>query len=121
MQMGSHRSYGHPERVGDLLVRAFLLMIKDEDGSFDVAEALKLLFDRLLELAFFNLLLRVGVRVGQAVFPSGGLIGERNVGVAVAAPALPLVLSNIDCDSIQIGGDEGFAARARQRAIEPEE
>ena len=71
------RPYGsnrHPERVGDLLVSALLLMIEDEHSSLDVAQALKLLFDALLKLALFELLLGVAIGVGEAVFPAGRLI-----------------------------------------------
>ncbi len=57
-------------------------MIEDEDGSLDLAEALELLFDGLLELALLYLLLGVAVGVGEAVFPAGGVVGEGDVGVA---------------------------------------
>ena len=119
--MGSHGSDGHTEGVGNLLVAALLLMIEDEDGSLDVAEALELLFDGLLELAFFYLLLGVAVRVGEAVFPAGGVVGEGDVGAVVAAAALPLVLRDVDGDAVEVGGDEGLAAEAGQGAIEAEE
>jgi hypothetical protein len=119
--MSSHGSDGHTERVGDLLVGALFLMIEDEDGSLDVAEALELLFDGLLELAFFYLLLRVAVGVGEAVFPAGGVVGEGDVGAVVAAAALPLVLRDVDSDAVEVGGDEGFAAEAGEGAIEAEE
>ena len=62
--MSSHGSDGHTESVGYLIVAALLLMIEDEDGSLDVAEPLEPLFDGLLELAFFYLLLGVAVGVG---------------------------------------------------------
>jgi hypothetical protein len=119
--MGSYGSDGHTERVGDLLVGALFLMIKDEDGSLDVAETLELLFDGLLELVVLELLLGVAVRVREAVFPAGGVVGERDVGAVVAAAALPLVLGDVDGDAIEVGGDEGFAAETGQGAIEAEE
>ena len=119
--MRSYSSDGHVERVGDLLVGALLLMIKDEDGSLDLAEALEVLFDRLLELALLQLLLGVAVGVGEAIFPAGGFVGERDVGVAVTAAALPLVLGNVDGDAVKVGGDQGIAAKARQGAVEAEE
>ena len=121
MQMGPYGSDGHAECVGDLLVGALFLMIKDEDGSLDLAEALELLFDALLKLALFYLLLGVAVRVGQAVFPAGGVVGEGDVGAVVAAAALPLVLGDVDGDAVEVGSDEGFAAEAGQGAIEAEE
>jgi hypothetical protein len=119
--MGPYGSDGHTERVGNLLVGALLLMIEDEDGSLDVAEALELIFDDLLKLVLFELLLRVGVGVGEAVFPAGGVVGEGDVGVAVAAAALPLVLGDVDCDAVKVGGDEGFAAEAGEGTVEAEE
>ena len=119
--MGPHGSDGHAERVGDLLVAALFLMIEDEDGSLDLAEPLELLFDGLLKLALFELLLGVAVGVGEAVFPAGGVVGEGDVGAVVAAATLPLVLRDVDGDAVEIGGDEGIAAKAGQSTIEAEE
>ena len=119
--MGPYRSDGHIERVGNLLVGALFLMIEDEDGSLDLAEALELLFDGLLELALLDLLLGVAVGVGEAVFPAGGFVGEGDVGVTIAAAALPLVLCDVDGDAVEVGGDEGFAAKAGEGAVEAEE
>ena len=119
--MGPYRSDGHVERVGNLLVGALFLMIEDEDGSLDVAETLELLFDGLLKLPLFYLLLGVAIGVGEAVFPAGGVVGEGDVGAVVAAAALPLVLGDVDGDAVEVGGDEGFAAEAGEGAIEAEE
>src|SRR5258707_12649813 len=110
--MGPYGSDGHTERVGDLLVAALLLMIKDEDSSLDLAKLLELLFDGLLKLVLFELLLGVAVRVGEAVFPAGGVVGEGDVGAVVAAPALPFVLGDVDGDALEVGGDKGVAAKA---------
>ena len=74
--MGPDSTNGHAKGVGDLLVGALLLMIEDEDGSFDLAELLELLFDCLLKLALLKLLLGVAVGVGEAVLPAGGVVGE---------------------------------------------
>ena len=38
-----------------------------------------------------------------------------------ALTALPLVLRNVDCDAVEVGADERFAAKAGQGAIETEE
>ena len=119
--MGPDGPEGHTEGVGDLLVGAFFLMIEDEDGPFDLTEALELLFDRLLELALFYLLLGVAIRVGETVFPAGGLVGEGDVGVAVSAAALPLVLRDVDGDAVEVGRDKGLATKAGQSAVEAEE
>ena len=43
------------------------------------------------------------------------------MGVTVTAPALPLVLRDVDGDAVEIGGDEGVAAKAGQGAVEAEE
>lgn len=56
----------------------------------------------------------------ETVFPTGGFVCERDVGVAVAAAALPLVLGYVDGDAVEIGGDEGVAAKAGQGAVEAE-
>ena len=121
MQVGSNSADGHAEGVGDLLIAALFLMIKDEDGPLDLAEALKLLFDGVLELALFQLLFRVAAGVRQAVFPGRGFVGERDMAVAVAAAALPLVLGYVDSDAVEISGNEGVAAKAGQGAVEAEE
>ena len=42
------------------------------------------------------------------------------MGVAVAAAALPLVLGDVDGDAVEVGSDEGFAAKAGQGAVEAE-
>jgi hypothetical protein len=119
--MRPDRTNRHAERVGDLLVTAFFLMIEDEDGPLDVAETLELFFYRALELALLDLLLSVAVRMGETVLPARGLDGEGDVSVAVPAAALPLVLRNIDGDPVKIGGDEGVAAKAGEGAIGAEE
>ena len=119
--MSPYGSDGHTESVGDLFVAALLLMIEDENGSLDLTEPLELLFNALLELALFELLLGVAVRVGETVFPAGGVVGEGDVRVAVAAPALPLVLGDVDGNAVEVSRDEGLAAKAGQRAIEAEE
>ena len=119
--MGPDGTDGHTEGVGDLLVTALFLMIEDEDGPLNLAEALELLFDGLLELALLQLLFGVAPGVRQAVFPSGGFVRKRDVGVAIAAAALPLVLSDVDGDAVKVGRNEGVAAKAGQGAVEAEE
>jgi hypothetical protein len=112
---------GHAESVGDLLVGTLLLMIEDEDGALDVAEALEVLFDGLLEFPLLYLLLGVAGGMGETVLPAGDVIGEGDVGVAVAASALPLVLGDVDGDAVEVGGDEGIAAKAGKGTVEAEE
>jgi len=121
VQVGADGADGHAEGVCDLLVAALLLMVKDEDGSLDLAKALELLFDGLLELAFFYLLLGVPVGVGQAVLPAGGFVGEGDVGAVVASSSFPFVLRDVDGYAVEIGGDEGVAAKAGQGAVKAEE
>ena len=96
-------------------------MIKDDDGSLNLTEPLELLFDGLLELALFYLLLGVAIGVREAVLPAGGVVGEGDVGVAVAAAALPLVLGDVDGDAVEVGGDERFSAKAGEGAVEAQE
>jgi hypothetical protein len=43
------------------------------------------------------------------------------VGAVVAAAALPLVLSYVDCDAVEIGGEERFTAKAGEGTVETEE
>jgi hypothetical protein len=42
------------------------------------------------------------------------------VGPVVAPPPLPLVLRDIDCDPVQVGCNQGLAAKTRQGAVEPQ-
>jgi len=119
--MRSHGSDGHAEGVGDLLIGAFFLMIEDENGPLDVAETLQLLFDGLLELALFDLLLGVAIRVGQAILPAGCVVGQRDVGAVVAATTLPLILGDVDGDAVEVRGDQGLAAKAGEGTIKTKE
>jgi hypothetical protein len=119
--MRSYGPDGHAQRMGDLLVGTLFLMIEDEDGSLDLAEPLELLFDGLLKLALLYLFLSIAIRVREAVFPAGGVVGEGDVGTVVATAALPLVLGNVDRDAVKVGSHQGFAAKAGQGTIEPEE
>jgi len=56
----------------------------------------------------------------ETIFPTGGFVRERDVGVTVAAAALPLVLGDVDGDAVEVSGDEGVAAKARQGAVKAE-
>lgn len=96
-------------------------MIEDENGSLDVTESLELFFDGLLKLALFYLLFGIAIRMGEPILPTGRVVGQRDVGAVVAAASLPLVLCNVDGNSVEIGGNEGFPAKAGERAIEPKE
>jgi hypothetical protein len=118
--MGPDSTDGHAESVGDLLVGSLLLMIEDEDSSLDVAETLKVLFDRLLELALLQLLLGIAIRVGETIFPRGDIIGEGDMDISIATAALPLVLGDIDGNAIEVGRNEGISTKAGQGAIKAE-
>jgi hypothetical protein len=121
VQVSPYGSDGHSESVGNLLVGALFLMIEDEDGSLDLAEPLEVFFDGLLELALLDLLFGIAIGVGETVFPAGGVVGEGDVGAVVAAASFPLVLGDVDGDAVEVGGDEGFAAKAGEGAVEAEE
>ncbi len=121
VKVGSNGADGQGERVGDLLVRALFLMIEDQHGPFDLAEALKMGFDGLLKLALLDLLLGVTAGVGEAVLPTGGVVRYGDVSAVVAAAALPLVLSDVDGNAIEVSGEEGFAAKAGEGPVETEE
>jgi hypothetical protein len=119
--MRSYSSDGHAQRIGDLLVGALFLMIKHEDGPLDLTEPLEVLFDGLPKLVLFYLLLGVAIRMSKSLLPAGGVVGEGDVRPVVATAALPLVLGNVNGDAVKVGSNEGFAAKAGQGAIEPEE
>jgi hypothetical protein len=121
VEMGSNCAYGQVERVGNLLVGTLLLMIEDEDCSLDLAETLEVLFYCLLKLALLDLLLGVAAGMGETVLPAGDVVRYGDMGAVVAAAALPLVLSYVDGDSGEVGGEEGFAAKAGEGTVETEE
>ena len=58
---------------------------------------------------------------GEPVFPAGGVVGEGDVGAIFAATTLPLVLGHVYGDAVEVGGDEGLAAKAGKGAVEAEE
>src|ERR1700754_281078 len=121
MQMRSYGSDRHTQGIGDLLVAALLLMIKDENGPLDLAQALQLLFDGLLKLTLLQQLGGIPIGMGKTVFPCRCFVRERDMTLAVAAAALPLVLSHVNSDAIQIRGNQGIAAKAGQRAVKTQE
>ena len=129
VQMGSHGADGQAERERNLLVAALFLMIKHEDAALDGAEPEQVGFDLLLKLVVFELLLGAAAGMLDAVFPGEGVVGigivrcvgEGDEWPVFAAAALPLVLGDVDGDAVEIGGDEGFAAKVGQRAEEAQE
>jgi hypothetical protein len=121
VKMGSDSADGQIERVGNLIVGTLLLMIEDDYGALDLAEALEVFFDGLPKFALLDLLLGVAAGVREAVLPAGGVVRYGDVGAVVAAAALPLVLSDVDGDAVEVGGKEGFAAEAGEGAVETEE
>jgi hypothetical protein len=93
-------------------------MIEDKNGSLDLTEAQELLVDRLLELALFYLLLGVAAWMRKTLLPSGGVVRDGDMRAIVAAAALPLVLSDVDGDAVEIGGEQGFSAKVGEGPVE---
>ncbi len=120
VKVSPHRSDRHPQRIRNLLVAAFFLMIEDQDRPLNLTENLKLFLDGLLELSFFQLLLGVAVRVRKPLLPRRSFVRKRNMGAVITSPPLPLVLRDIHRDPVKIGGDQGFAAKTRQRTVKPQ-
>ena len=119
MQVGSNCVDRQTERQRDLRVALLFLMIEDEHGSFDVAQAREFFVDGGGELAIGKLLLRIAAGMYKTILPTCILVGERGEGAIRAAAAFPFVLSDIDGYAIEKGGEEGVSAEAGQRAIEP--
>jgi hypothetical protein len=118
MQMRAHGANRQFERLRNLLITALLLMIEHQYGPLDRAELLQLLFYRIPELLLGKLLLRVWAGVWQAIFPVRVLIRKGNQRPVVAATALPFVLGHVGDDAIQVGAEQGFAAKGTQRPVE---
>ncbi len=108
MQVRSDGAERQTESERDLLVGLFFLMIEDEHGSFDVAEAAEFAFDLLLELAVGDLLFGVRAGVREAIVPAGDLVRERGERPIDAAAAFPLVPGDVDGDAIEVGGEGGW-------------
>jgi hypothetical protein len=84
-------------------------------------------FHALLELALFERLESVGAGIFEAFLPGpGGTLAvavffrERDVLAVDALAAFPFVLRDVDGDAVEIGADQGFAAKAGQGAVEAE-
>jgi hypothetical protein len=120
VKVSPHRSDRHPQRIRNLLVAAFFLMIEDQDRPLNLTEKLKLFLHSLLELAFFYLLLGVAVGVRKPFLPRRSFVRKRNVGAVITSPPLPLILRNIHRDPVEISCDQGFAAKTRQGSVEPQ-
>jgi len=120
MKVRSHCANGKPQRVRDLLVAAFFLMIKDQYRPLNLTEELKLLLHCLLKLPFFEPFLGVAVGMCQPILPCGGLVRKRHVGAIIAPAALPLVLRYIDRDPVEVGSYQSLATKTRQRSVEPQ-
>ena len=70
MQMRPHRPNWQVQRKRNLLIRALLLMIKNDHSPLHLAQPLQLLFYTLLKLPFLNLLRCISARMLKPVFPS---------------------------------------------------
>jgi hypothetical protein len=120
MQMGAHGTNRQFERLRDLLVTLLLLMIEHKNGPLNPAELLQLLVYRIPKLPFGKLLLRVGSRMGEAIFPVCLFLGKGDQGPVVPAPALPFILGHVGHDAIQVSAQQGIAAEGGQSPIEAE-
>ncbi len=56
----------------------------------------------------------------QAAFPVALLFRKGHQGKVVAAAALPFVLGDVGDDAIEVGAEQGFAAKRGKRAVEAE-
>jgi len=89
--MRAHGANGQLERLRNLLITAFLLMIKHQYGSLHRAELLQLLLYRILKLLFSKLLLGIGAGMREPILPLRFLLRKRDQGTVVTAPRWPLV------------------------------
>ena len=127
VKMGADRAERQMEDPRNLDVRTLFLMVEDERGALDAAEGEEFFVQGELEFVGGELLVGRGRGVGEAILPelggfSGGCDGSRkgDEGAIDTTAALPLVLGDVDGDAVEIGGEEGFAAKGGQRAEEAE-
>lgn len=128
VQMGAYGVDRHGERSGDALVAAFFLMKEDENGALVFRKLKQGGFDRGLGFEVREPLFgRAGVfprfKVGWLIFQPCSLLLVVKDGLgaevlALAAATLPLVLTDVDGDAVEIGGKHGIATELGQSAIE---
>ena len=119
VQVRAHRANGQFERLRNLLVTALLLMVEHQNGPLNRAKLLQLLLYRIPELPFGKLLLRVGAGMLQAAFPVALLFRKGDQGTVITAAALPFVLCDVGDDAIEIGAEQGLAAKCWKRPVKP--
>lgn len=103
MKVRSHGADRESQGFGDLLIALVLLVVEDEDGPLDDAEALQVRFDDEREFRMRELGFGVVGGVGEAVFPTFILVGDGDMLAVGAALAFPLVLRDVDGDAIEVG------------------
>lgn len=122
---------GHAQRGGDGFVAEVFLVIEDEDGPLGLGKRKERGVHGGLELGVGEQLLG-GAGVGAERVPgkvleplAGGVIvrSQRCGGdeLTLAAAALPLILSDVDDDAIEVGGQGGVAPEVREGAVEAQE
>ena len=121
MQVRADCADGQPKNIGDLLITLLLLMVEDHDRTLRITQLVQMLLDSCRELGFFHLLGGVGCGMGEPVFPCSILIGERYLTPVFTLTPLPLVLSDVHGNSIEIGAQGSFTTKVRQRTKQPEE
>jgi hypothetical protein len=120
MQVCAHGAYRQPERLRNLLVTPFFLMVEHQYGPLHRAELLQLAFYRIPELPFGKLLLSVEAGMLEAAFPVALFFREGDQGTVVTAAALPFILGYIGDDAIEVGAEQSFAPKRGKRPVEAE-
>ena len=125
MEVSTDSVDGKFEIESNLFVAALFLMIEDEDGAFDDAELLQLVFNGLLKLPLSELLLGIRRLVGETFFQTGFVAfirsGDGDKRAFNASSPLPFILGDVDGDPIQIRREHRLAAKGRERSVEAEE
>lgn len=120
MQMRPDRANRHPEHLGNLLIRPFFLMIKNQHSTLHLAQLVQLIFNAQPEFILGKLLLRVRAGMLQPVLPTRDLVRDRHCRLCVSLPSLPLILRNVYGNAIKISREQRLAAKAGQRTIQPQ-
>ena len=119
MEMRADGVDGQAEGLGDLVVGALFLVVKDEDGAFYEGKTLEVLVDELGELVLLELLDGVCGGMLEAIFPVG-VVGEGDLAAVFATASLPFVLGYVEGDAIEVSGDFTVAAEVGESAVEAE-
>lgn len=130
MQVGANGIDRHLERRGYSVIAAIFLVIEDQNGAFGLRQRQQRSVDGGLQFGVGEELLggasvTVDSISGQILQPFARFVlvegrVRRSSKLALAAAALPLVLSHVDDDAVEVCRQRGIPAEVWKGAVEAE-